>query len=378
MNRVAVAMALVAGVGAVGTARADVSWEHKGTIRVGSLPMSLINLKMYTNYNTDRSRLLVKYTAPLAPSFPVPAESWKGSGLPDNIRPKRITNYGSFGIVQRLDDDRFIAYESQTGAYVNEGLTDTFRHLIGEPWKNSEPALDSEEIPDLSDAQRRRLGRELRAYFSPATKRFTRTFFRTLSEKRSFNGIDGRGFRMTQVFFVPKSMGGDPSQQLKVAFEWWLAGELPGDDVIAAAQIRAMDKLKPLGYPSKSLWEREAPRVMLYALPEATISALRTLAPGPNFSGFGGTPLELNMTVTPPTASGVGTDLRAQVVLVQRNNDALPARVWDAPENYKKVDMAPLWKKYDEMKSKGTLEQVFEEIEKQQKNRSEDADMDEY
>ena len=368
MKRIALLTALAATTVAT-TARADVSWEHKATIRISSLPLSLANLKMYTNYGQDRARVLVKYTIPLMPSSAIPPSTWKGSGVPPQLQLKRVSNAGSFGLVQRIDDDRLVAYDSQTGAYVDESLSGTMRRLIGDPFKTTDPALSAEETPELTEAQRRRLGREIRAYIQPATKRFSRTYFRALPQTRTFGGIEGRGFRLVQKFLVPKSMGGGPNDSMQIAFEWWLAGDLPGDEMIRGAQMRAMEKMKAIGYPSKSMWAAETNRVLVYALPEAALDAIRTLAPGPGFSGFGGTPLQMDMTIAPSMGMGVTDNVRASVSLVSRNTYELPARVWDAPADYKKVDLAPLWKQYDIMREKGTLEGIFQEIEKQEKER---------
>lgn len=343
-------------------ARADVSWEHKGTIKTSMLPMPLVDLKMFTSYAPDRSRILVKYHSSFVPAMPIPASTWKGEGaqVPPQLRPKKIIGTGSFGIVQNFADDRLIAWESQTGASIDESWTGTMHHIIADPFKKTDPRLGEEEIPDLSAAQRSRLGRELRAFLVPVTKRFSRTFFRALPGTRTINGIEGRGYRLTQTFFAKPT----DKDQLKISTEWWLAGELPGDDLIRSAQASALDKLKGVGYPSKSMWMRESTYVMLYAFPEAAVTALRTIAPGENFTGFGGTPLELNLTIAPPATAGMMGDMRAQIVLVGHSNNTIAPTVFLAPAGYKKLDMAPLWKKFDAMREKSSLEGIMQQMEK--------------
>jgi hypothetical protein len=353
--------ALALAASAASIARADVSWEHKGTIKVSSLPMSLMDLKMFTNYAPGRSRVLVKYHSPFIPVTPIPASTWKDAPVPPELRLKKVSGTGSFGIVQRFDDDRLVVWESQTGAAMDESWSGAMQHLIVDPFKKTDPTLGQEEIPNLTEAQRRRLGREMRAFVQPITKRFSRTFFRELKEKRTFNGIEGRGFRLTQTFFAKPT----DADQLKISAEWWLAGDLPGDELIRSAQTQALEKLKGAGYPSKSMWGRELPYVLINAFPEAAITALRTFAPGENFTGFGGTPLELNLTLSPPaSAMGMAGEVRAQIVLVQRNTDTLAPTVFEAPANYKKLNMVPVWKQLDALREKGSLEGIMQEVEK--------------
>lgn len=354
----AVAAALVPT--AAHTVRADVSWEHKGSIKVSSLPMSLVDIKTYTSYAPGKTRLLIKYHSPFIPTKAIPASTWKEVNVPPQLRLKKITGTGSLGMVQNIADDRLLAWESQTGASIDESFIGTMRHVIVDPFEKTDPSLSKEEIPDLSEAQRQRLGREIRAYLKPVTKRFTRTYFRALDEKRTIAGVEGHGFRLTQLFFLKPT----DKDQVKISAEWWLAGDLPGDDTIRELQTQALDKLKAIGYPSKSMWGRELPYVLLNAFPEETLSALHTFAPGENFTGFGGTPLEMNLTIVPPISAGGFGDIHAQLSLVKRSEDTIPERVFQVPAGYKKVDMAPLWKQYDKMRDEGSLEGILQKVEK--------------
>jgi len=356
---IAVAAAIVPTVARI--ACADVSWEHKGSVKVSSLPMSLVDIKTYTSYGPGKSRVLVKYHSSFVPAKVIPADTWKQvPGVPPQLRLKKVTGTGSFAMVQNLADDRLIAWESQTGAAFDESFSGTMKHVLTDPFKKTDPALSAEETPELTEAQRQRLGREIRAYVKPITKRFARTYFRALNEKRTFSGIEGRGFRMTQLFFLKPT----DKDQVKVSMEWWLGGDLPGDEAIKDLQTQSLEKMKALGYPSKSMWARELPYVMLYAFPEEVVTAFKTLVPGENFTGFGGTPLELNLSIAPPVSAGMFGDIKAQLALVARKTDTIPDSVFKVPAGYKKVDMAPLWKQYDAMQEQGSLEGILHEFDK--------------
>lgn len=358
----AIAVAAAFSSSAARIACADVSWEHKGSVKVSSLPMSLVDIKTYTSYAPGKSRILLKYHSGFVPTKAVPANAWKKAppGFPKELQLKKISGTGSFAMVQNIADDRLIAWESQTGAAIDESFTGTMKHVITDPFKNTDPALSKEEVPDLTEAQRRRLGREIRAAVQPITKRFSRTYFRVLDEKRTIGGVEGHGFRLTQLFFAKPNS----KDQVKIVLEWWLAGDLPGDDTIRDLQTQALAKMKPLGYPSSSMWIRELPFLMMYSFPEEAITAFKTMVPGENFTGFGGTPLELNLTIVPPISAGTFGDIHAQMTLVGRSTETIPASVFEVPAGYKKIDMAPLWKQYDALKAKGTLEGIMQELDK--------------
>ncbi|HEX8833121.1 MAG TPA: hypothetical protein VF719_02915 [Abditibacteriaceae bacterium] len=365
---------LLSGVAAVsagvaltpGVAEADVSWEHSGSITVSTMKQPVARLKMYTNYAPDRARMLMYYAAPMVPATPVPAEAFQGSWVPPELRPKKITGYGSFGLVQRMDDDRLIAYESQTGAYMNESRSLVMRKMTVDPWKKIAPELSQSPTPELSEAQRARLGAEVRAGLSPIMKRFSKSYFRQLDEKRTIQGLDGTGYRLTQLI----NIGGikkSQQQWMKMSFEWWMAGEQPGDEIIKSLQEKVGKELVAINWPSTSMWRNEFSYILLYSLPEAYSQALKTVAPGPSFSqpSFGGTPLSFEATVTPPPLQrAMMGDVKMTMLLTKRDNEALPARVFEAPEKYKRLNMAPYFKKLDEMREKATIDEIFKELEK--------------
>lgn len=346
-------IAAVAGLAALSSgplsqsARADVTWEHSGSIRVSSIPGPLVKLKMFTSFAPQRERVLLKYD--LNPMIPLP-----------------VASHGSAAIIQRLDDDKLIAYDSQTKKYVSESRNLLLSKLIADPWKKVAPELSEGPTPELTEEQRKRLGAEIRATISPILKHYSRTYFRVLTEKRSFNGIEGRGYRLTQLINT-NEFGKTSGKWMNISFEWWLAGDLPGDEIIHGLQQQAMESLKSMGWPSKSMWSNESGYVFLYALPEAYITALKTLAPGDTFANpsFGGTPLELNATVSAPPNMGMGTgDIRFTLGLTKRYTSELPASVFEVPSGYAKFDLKPYLKQLDEAREKMTVEQIFKEIEK--------------
>jgi hypothetical protein len=343
-------------------AQADVSWEHKGTMRVSILPAPLVNFKLYTNYTAERSRILMKYSSPMMPTIPIPSSAQ--SQLPPELRISKVTGTGSLALIQRHDTDRLIAWESQTKSYVDEPWSGTYKKMLRDPWSKTDPKLSAQPVPEFTEEQRARLGAEVRAFFSPLTNRVSRTYFRPLDERRTFKGIEGRGYRLTQMI----NAGGlkkNAAQWMKVSFEWWLAGDLAGDETIRSAQERSMTALRAAGWPSKSMWQNETGYVMLYMLPEAYMQAIKTLAPGPSLSqpSFGGTPLRMDMTITPPQSAGVfsgGGDFRASLELVERHTYPLADTVFEAPTDYKKVDTAPFWKNYERMQEESSFDKILD------------------
>ena len=347
-------------------ARADVSWEHTGSVSVSSMPQPIMKFKAYTNMTPQRQRVLVKYIIPGIPTTVVPPDAFSGTDWPKALRPKKVGGTGSYAFIQRLDDDKLIAYESQTKAFVSESRKLVYSKLMPDPWKKVAPELSAQAVPELSEVQRERLGAEIRATLSPLTKRFSKTYFRALPNARMMEGMLARGYRLTQMINVG---GFRPSQAqwMRLSFEWWLTGDLPGDETIKTLQGAMTSDLKALGYPSKSMWRNEMGYVLLHTLPPEYLTALKTFAPGPSFSepSFGGTPLQMVMTVSPPPLQrALFGEVKATVRLTKRDTSTLAESVFAAPDKYTRLPLAPYFKQLDALREKMTFDEMFKQMER--------------
>ena len=113
---------------------------------------------MYTSFAAQRQRVLLKYS--LADGVPVP-----------------FARSGSAAIVQRMDDDRLIAYQSISKRYISESRKLILSKLLLDPWKKSNPEASETPTPELSEEQRTRLGAEVRATYTPFIKKYFTTYF---------------------------------------------------------------------------------------------------------------------------------------------------------------------------------------------------------
>lgn len=312
-------VALMAGVlGSAGGARADVTWEHTVTARWSLAPQPVLQAKIYNNWTPQRHRVLVKYAVPDDPFAP------------------RYRQSGSVAAIQRLDDDRVIAYASQPKTFLSESRSALLEKLKVNVWQGWEPELAQQTAPSFTPEQRARLGAELRAAYAPFTRAMVRPYFRALPQTRVLNNRLARGYRLTWLLNTSGEPGNE-SGWTRVAMEWWLAPHEASDDEIAGFYREATAPLRQPGGLTNSIWLNEALPVLWAAMPRELQRAVATLQPPQEAqNALSGAPLRAYLTVQPPQDGiAVGT-LRAELALTARHTRELSPSVWEAPAGYKR------------------------------------------
>jgi hypothetical protein len=303
-----------------GAAHADLSWEHTGSLQFSTQKQPVMRLKMYNHWTAQRHRLLFKYSVHdltglnkignempsmgfpmlqpnthqqnadkslqallsaqrtpslwnLAMSVLRPALAPKAM-TPNAPAPKKIQNYGALGFIQSIDNDRLIAYDSQTAHYISEPRFATLKRLRFDPWKKLDPRLSRETPPAFTTEQRARLMDELRALVSPLSQKMQKLYFRPLNEARTIRGIPGRGYRMTQLNNVG-GLGKNQAQWMRTTFEWWVASSVAGDDTIRAYREAARAQLGGMAWPPTHPIRRCAARCKLWR-PRPTAQSARS------------------------------------------------------------------------------------------------------
>ena len=359
-RRVVSALFVVAAMAASArSAQADVTWEHIGTLQTSAIPKPLFRIKMYNTWTPQRHRLLLNYA--FAPSLAGRAGAMGNMpGFPSmpmlqslqSMAPKPagsgITSYGSIGFVQRLDDDRVLAYESQSKTLISERRLALIRRLRFNPWKKLAPELANQNAPALSDEQRTRLKAEIGALTAPIRKSFSKTYFRALPGTRTYGSLIGRGYRLTQLV----NAGGRRRNAMwvRTTTEWWIAPQTESDDSIRTFQAQTKNQRREIGGFTNSMWLNEY--IALAAIPSdpilrAAYNTFRVPADAPE-DAFVGTPLLLTTKVTlPPLQRAQFGDILFTLRLASRNTDALANTVFSAPGGYKTYDIQPGLKKLD-------------------------------
>ncbi len=329
-----ITLAAILGVATIG--RADVTWEHVGSVRMGDAKKPAATLQMTNQWSGQRHRTSLSYDAT---AMGAPAKEGKGF----------VT------AIQRFDDDRLIWSSSADKKYMDEplkGLPGRFRINF---WKNLDPKLSPDEIPALTLEQRRRLGQEVRAAVSPFTKKLLKTYFRALPEQRTINGMTTRGYRLTQLVNTAGTKGGQ--EWMKIAAEWWLADTLPGDEEVRAFAHTVQTWKKEAGGPTVSMWINEILPIAWQATPDEFHQALQSLMGSPDSPsyGFQGTPVQLYLTVSPPPmqAMAMGGEVHFALELKKREVAPVAATLFDAPTGYQRVELEPLLKKMRDFVEKG-------------------------
>jgi hypothetical protein len=357
-----IAAGLLAGVSSCAgrAAHADVSWEHTFTLRITKFKQPVARFKMYSNYTAQRSRLLLKYDLsglsqvgmpPGAMFPPTPAGSTATRKPPFPL-------YGGVALIQRYDDDHFVAYATHTRAYTSGTMSQLAKRLRFDPWKKLAPKLSEEAPPELTVEQRQRLGAEVRAATQPYLSKVLHAYFHSLPATRNFDGIEARGHRLTLLVNA-----GAPSHQgqqwLRLSMEMWLAPDLPGDEALREFRKTAMDETHRRMWQSTSMWYNEMMPVLWQTMPVELHHFVETLVPPPSSpnAGFGGTPLRIYYTVSfPPLQRQIIGDVREEVVLTRRDTTPLRPEVFDAPASYKYYPLEPQLKKFEEMMKTGRPE----------------------
>jgi hypothetical protein len=373
----------VAGIGTGNVARADLTWEHTGSVRFSGMKQPLVQFKSFTNMTPQRTRILFKYDAsaalgslpagmePKLPgSFPMggampteTAAAHKATSKvpllaqmepPNNEMPVNPLQ-GSVTLVQRFDDGQFIGFTSFTKQYVGEPIKEMLEKTRFDPWKKLAPKLSKEEPPSFTPQQRARLGAEVRALIWPFMKSHVKTYFRALPEKRTFNGIEGHGYRFTTMINTQPPFA-EYEQWVRLAAEWWVADNLPGDEVVGQVREAAVNAVGRDPKRSTSIWMNEMPWVMWEMLPEEVQMAAYTLMPRPDAAvdspefRRANTPLYAAFTIVPPPEmKDKNGDLRMEVKLTKRSLETLPDRVWQAPADYKRVPLDDIMKQFQKL-----------------------------
>jgi len=315
-------------------ARADVTWEHTATVSAGAgIPLVTFNLRNDWSGQNHRSRL----------SFDATAVTGAFGGT--SSQPAR----GTVDMIERLGDDRLVLAlrnPTNTGAtqYVDEPYSTLQSRLRINFFEALDPqfAANADPVPSLTDEQRRRLGQELRAYTKPLTDAYSRQYFRALTETRTINGLTCQGYRYTALTLIPKQFASGPQTTFRVASEFWIAKDQPGDDEVSSFTTKA-NALKS-GPQSVSMWLNEAFPILAEAMPEeqqSFIAALVGRKGEPNY-GFRGTPAEFSVTLTPPADAGMGvSDIRFHALLTSHSTDPIPASAFASPTTGTRVEIEP-------------------------------------
>ncbi len=333
-----IAATFVGGVAAVGTARADVSWQHSGRISMGSGASSqtLATFDFNNQWSGANHRTFLKYDAMSM------ADNAMSMGAPmpdDKISKNELT------LIERLDDDRLIVAVPATQSYVDEPYSTLKERLRYNMWEGLDPTLGNGEIPTLTTEQRERLGHEIRASLSPFTQRLTRVFFRQLPNRRTIKGLECRGYRFSYLINTSgKAKGGDWT---RLNAEWWLADTLPGDQEILDFTQRA-NKIKTDGGPlTQSMWANEYFPVLWEVAPPEVHQALRSLVGYQDNSnyGFQGTPAQFFVTLQVPKTPGAmmksGETIRFALELKDRSTSGVAPAIFNAPTGLKKQPIEP-------------------------------------
>lgn len=323
-------LASVALLGAVsGTAKADVLWQHNGTVSVGGEKLG--SFQMFNAWSADKHKTTVNFDA-----TPLVQFGASGAGMAK----------GTVALIERLDDDKLIAYSPQIPSYIEEPYSTLKPRLRFNLWEgiDDELAKDSEnaaEIPQLTKAQRQRLGREMRASMSLLTRSISRVYFRALPNKRTINGLESQGYRFTSMVNVGT---GGRQEWVRASAELWMAAPVDGDSEIAAFTKRANDLKKASGPLTVSMWSNETLPILWEAMPpelHSFVEALIGRVENEDF-GFIGTPVQFFVTLSPPPAQKMMIgDVRFALELKKREVAPLRIGTFEVPEGFKRQPIEP-------------------------------------
>ncbi len=317
-------------------ARADVTWEHTANVSVGgSVPLVSFNLRNDWSGQNHRARL----------SFDATGVAGAMGGMDSGGPSPR----GTVDVIERLGDDHLVfALRNPTNTGVSQYVDEPYSTLQNRLRLNFFEALDpqfaarAEPVPELTQDQRRRLGQELRAFYKPITDAYSRQYFRALPQTRTLNGLECRGYRYTSMSKIPKEAGAGSQAWIRMASEFWIARDQPGDDEIASFTTQA-NGLKSAA-PTVSMWFNEAFPILAEAMPDEAQNAIAALIgrQGDANYGFRGTPVQFSITITPPAGVSMGvSDVRFQAQLTRRSNDPIPARAFALPSSGTRVQVEP-------------------------------------
>lgn len=337
------ALLLLPLLGMVSAARADVAWEHRGTVQIGDAK-PLVHFALRNQWSNQKHRAAFTFDATKAVNMMAP------------MNPKPVR--GEVQIIERLDDDRILLSSDLNKSYIEEPYASLRGRLRLNFWEALGSDLSANDIPSLTLAQRQRLGREIRGVLGPVTRKISRTYFRALPESKLINGLNSRGYRFTSMVNVSGSKNGN--EWVRFAAEWWVADEQITDSEIRSFTQSANKLKNDSGGHTASMWLNEMAPIYWEAAPEAAHQALATLIgqPGsPNY-GFQGTPVQFYMTFSPPpiASMGMGGDIRVAIQLTKRETTAVDQTLFNAPTGYQKVAIEPFLKMGQNLIKKGKSE----------------------
>ena len=325
------------------TARADVSWQHVGRVTATARGSN----ETLLTFNFDNSWSGANHRAHLS----YDASALANDGMMDStmtLGDSMSTSMarGEINVIERLDDDRLVVAVPQANTYIEEPYSTLKERLRLNIWQGIDPSLDKGDIPELTTEQRERLGHELRAAYSPITRRLTRTFFRQLPNRRTLKGLECRGYRYTTLVNIAGKPGGNG--WAKLAAEWWLADVLPGDQEVIDFTQRANTIKTEGGPPTNSMWINEYAPVLWQVAPPELHRALQSLIgyEGAANYGFQGTPAQFFATFTlPKTAyTSDGESIRFALELKSRAQTAVAPAVFETPTGLKRQPIEPFLK----------------------------------
>jgi hypothetical protein len=319
---------LLATLGTAATAHADVAWEHRGTVKIGADPIAYFSLKNEWSGQKHRAAFLFdasKFANEMA---------FSDNG-PGKVR-------GEFHVVERLDDDRLILSSPGTKTYIDEPYKNLKSRLRINFWEALGSDLSATDVPELTPAQRARLGQELRAVITPLTKATTRTYFRALPGTKTIKGLNSRGYRFTSMVNVGSK---NAPEWVRTAAEWWLADEQASDEEVSNYFTSVQDIMKDSGGPTASMWINEQWPVLWEAMPVEAHRALASLIGTPDSTnyGFQGTPVRFYATISPPAVAemGLGGDIRFALELSKRSTDGVNSALFEAPAGGDRIEVEP-------------------------------------
>ena len=311
-----------------GAARADVAWEHRGTVKIGS-GAPAVHFLLKNEWSGQKHR--VALTADATKAF--------NSMAPSNSKPVR----SNVQMIEDLAADRLILASQESKTFIDEPYTTLKSRLRINIWELYGSDLSATDVPELTPAQRARLGQEIRAALSPFMRKFTRTYFRALPEKRTINGLVSRGYRFTSMVNTGTQSGGQ--EWTRANAEWWIADFQSGDDEIRAFTQSANQIKLNGGGPTASMWANEQAPILWESAPVEAHQALASMigTSGSQNFGYQGTPVQFFLTISPPPAAqmGMGGDFRFAVELTKRETSAVDSALFVAPTDSKRIEVEP-------------------------------------
>jgi hypothetical protein len=398
-----------------GVARADLTWEHKLSVRMGASqyakPIASVGLQTQWQSGADadtaaRHRLLVRASSkdfqnlpelpfgalsgtpfdlsgglsPFAPGlsqdFAAKMAAGAGSALLSGLLPQPplfdliLRNAagkaqaqaaqarkaaGPVELVQVTDfaDDKFLSYVSAQRTYLGGPLRPTLQRVRFEPVEEARAAPVRRAAGNAFGQAARAPGRRSARRVPPVLEGRAQGVLPPAAQTRTINGMEARGFRFVALANSGAGFAGygKKSQEwAQIKAEMWVAPEQEGDAVIRSFNRQASDLKRAIGGQTASMWANETGPVVWQMMPQEVLQVFETLVPpqGRANEFFGGTPLLVHLTLTPPPVQRLAVgEMRVDLTMVSRSTEAIPTEAFTAPANYKPEALEPLLKRYE-------------------------------